>query len=488
MEPAMMLALLLLGLVMGAVVSALLLKGSRGPNLAASEAELADFKARIDERDNAVKEMRQQVDAERAAAAQLQTQITELTAARATAEERASRAENLEKELREKNETILQLETRHSSLLTRLDEAEKSQVEKLKTLEEAQKRLAETFKGVAAEALAANNENFLTMTRADQETRQKGLEETLKPLADKLAVLEKERLEGFAGLKEQFESLQRAQAQTATETSKLVYALRAPAVRGRWGEIQLKRVVELAGMLEHCDFYEQVSVDTEAGKLRPDLIVKLPNGREVIVDAKVSLSAYLDSLEMPDDEARQAKLAEHATQVRQHIQRLSGKAYWDQFEHAPDFVVAFLPGEIFFSAALQKDPELIEFGVDNRVLLATPTTLIALLKAVAYGWRQEKLAQNAQAISDLGKELYERLRTFAGHMDGVRAGLERSVESYNRAAGSLETRVLVSARRFKDLAAGTGEEIAPAEVVERVPRLLQSQELAALASTGLAED
>jgi DNA recombination protein RmuC len=481
MEPVTYLGILIIGLLIGGIFASLLVKGSRGPNFAAGEAEVAEFKARIEERDQAIKELRHQVDIERASYAQLQTLHTEAVAARAAADERALAVPKLEGQLEEKertinvlNEKILTQESRHASLMTRLDETGKAQAEKLRVLEETQQKLADTFRGAAAEALAANNENFLTLARGDQEIRQKALEDTLKPLRDKLEGLQKDRVESFAGLSEQFRLLQTAQAQAAAETSKLANALRAPSVRGRWGEMQLRRVVEMAGMVEYCDFEQQVTVDSEGGKLRPDMIIRLPNHREIIVDSKVSLAAYLDSLELADDGAREAKLVDHASQVRQHVQRLAGKAYWEQFREAPDFVVAFLPGETFFSAALQKDPELIEYGVENRVLLATPTTLIALLKAVAFGWRQEKLTQNAQEISDLGKELYDRLRVFAGHMDGVRSGLERSVESYNRAAGSLESRVLVSARRFKELSAATGEDIPQSEAVERTPRPLQA--------------
>jgi DNA recombination protein RmuC len=364
-------------------------------------------------------------------------------------------------------------------------------------LEDAEQKLADRFRALSADALTRNNEAFLELARnslghqhqlaqGELEARTREIDNLVKPLRDSLekvdtriADLEKARALAYGTLTEQVRSLAQAQLALQGETHNLVRALRTPQVRGRWGEIQLKRVVEMAGMVEHCDFVLQESMPTEDGRLRPDMIIHLPNGRSIVVDSKAPLQAYLDAIEAQDDGVRADALRQHAQQIRTHIRKLSEKAYWDHLQCTPEFVVLFLPGESFYSAALQLDPQLIEGAVEQRVVLATPTTLIALLRAISYGWRQETITREALQISALGKELYTRVRVMAQHFADMRKALDRTVLTFNRAVSSMETRVLPSARKFRELGAVNTDDIPQLESVDQQPRALQAPELVA---------
>ena len=377
-----------------------------------------------------------------------------------------------------------------AGLESALDSERKTSNEKIELVTQASDDLRNAFKAMASDALNNNNRAFLEIAQetlkrfqndaqGDLDARQKAVADLVTPVRESLGKVDAQiqqmeiaRGEAYGDLKAQVQSLIVTQKELHSQTGNLVKALRTPNVRGRWGEIQLRRVVEIAGMLSYCDFSEQETVTTETGRIRPDLVVNLPGGKKVVVDAKTPLQAFLDAFETTDEDARRACLATHARQVRDHIETLSDKRYWAQFESTPEFVVMFLPGETFFSAALEQDPGLIEHGVLNKVIPASPTTLIALLKAVAYGWNQEKLARNAHEISALGKELHDRLRNLAGHIAAVGTGLDRAVEAYNKAVGSLESRVLVSARKFTELGAPVAEDIPELEPIETTSRAL----------------
>ncbi len=378
---------------------------------------------------------------------------------------------------------------------TRLTEAQANLEDQKRLLEEARVKLADAFQALSAQALKSNNQAFIELARStfetiqtqakgDLETREQAIKglvspliETLKRYETQIQEMEKTRQSAYGSLEEQLRNLAMVNQQLQKETGTLTNTLKGgPAVRGRWGELTLRRVAELAGMSEHCDFSEQENFETESGRQRPDMIVHLPNGRDIAVDAKAPLQAFLDAAAAITEDDRKDKLSRHAQLVRDRMKELSAKAYFDQFDPAPEIVVLFLPGESFFSAALEQDRTLLEDGMQKHVVIATPTTLIALLRAVAFGWRQEQIAQNAQAISDLGKDLYDRVRTFLGHFEGVGSSLKRATENYNRAVGSLESRVLPSARKFKELGAATGDTIGELEPVDETTRDLNAPE------------
>ncbi len=386
------------------------------------------------------------------------------------------------------------LRGRNVRLEEQLRQEREATAEKLQLMLDAEKKMADQFEKLAGDVLRTSKEDFLQLARtqfdglhkaAEQnlEGKQKAFDDLVAPIREslgkvdeKLGAVEKERAVQHASLRETLSHVDKAHRELRGETSKLVQALRQPTARGRWGEIHLRRAVELAGMQAHCDFREQASIDGEEGKLRPDLVVDLPGGAAIVVDSKAPLDSYMSAMEATDPEVRERGLAAHAKHVREHMNQLGSKAYQKQFTEAPDFVVMFLPGEVFYSAALAQDPKLIEDGFNKGVLLASPTTLIAILRAIHLGWNQEQLAENAREISDEGRELYRRVAKLAEHFEALGKSLKSSVDKYNSAVGTLETRVVPSGRRMKELGAVTDAELPSPKTIEIQPRALQSPE------------
>lgn len=424
-----------------------------------------------------------------------QDQLREEGQRRAGLEAAAERAKMLEVKTATQQEEILNLQKERSDLKARMEEERKASEEKMRLLEEAREKLGDAFKALSAEALKNSNQQFLELAKSnfeklttgskqDLDARSKAIEEMVKPVNENLfkmrnhlAELDKNREGAYKGLMEQVKNLTESQYRLNKETQQLSQALKTPRVRGSWGEMQLKRVVEIAGMRDYCgDFSEQVSANTESGRLRPDMIVHLPDKKAILIDAKAPMESYLNALDMEDEQEKNRLLKDHARQVRDHITQLSSKSYWSEFasQGSLEFVVLFLPGEHFFSLALEYDPSLIEYGVEKKVIPASPTTLIALLRAVAYGWRQADIAENAREISELGKELYERVVTFSGNMSKVGSSLENALTHYNKAVGSLESRLLVSLRRFKEKGISVKGEIDVLKPIDIQPRQLQA--------------
>jgi len=406
-------------------------------------------------------------------------------------------ANQLRGQLMESLQNAAQMEERTRQLQARLDEERRESDEKVKLLDDARRALENSFKSLSADALRNNNQSFLELARTslaefqqaakgDLDKRQLAIDALVAPVRasldkvdEKIGALERAREGAYGEIRQQFAQMAEVQAGLREQTGNLVSALKQSHVRGRWGEIQLRRVVEMAGMMPHCDFVEQLTSEGDEGRLRPDLVVKLPGNRQIVVDSKAPIQAYMEAHEAANDDLRKIKIQQHAQQVRKHLDGLAKKSYWEQFEPTPEVVVMFIPGEAFYSAALEADPTLLDSAFDQNVIIASPASLMALLKAASYGWRQETIAEKAREVSELGRELHSRLGTMADHLSKLGKGLATAMDGYNSAIGSFETRVLTQARKFKELGATSQEaEIIELRAIEGGVRRLQPPEKA----------
>jgi DNA recombination protein RmuC len=484
---------LLVGLALGALVAWLIAAARRRVTLA--EAARAAESARAD---------KAAIEIELAAARR------DGDGARAARDAEAARAEQYRIRAEETRERVATVQAELAGLRAALEAERSAAADRERLLTRREAELKDSFQALSAEALSRNNEAFVQLAEArlgkvtaalaaksegDSTQRQQAIETLLTPITQslqrldgQLRTVEKEREAAYAGLREQVGAMNRTSEQLQSETRQLVTALRAPQVRGRWGELQLERIVELAGMVEHCDFSRQVTATDASGDddavVRPDLVVHLAGGKHIVLDAKVPFGAYLEAVDASDPDRRTDRLAAHARHLRAHVDALSRKSYWQRFETTPEFVVLFVPGDPFLEAALQSDPALLEHAFERNIVISTPTTLIALLRTVAYTWRQEALARNASQVYDLGRELHSRLATMGGHVAKLGKQLGGAVDAYNRTVSSLESRVLVTARRFGELGVVT-ETLDTPEQVERSPRTVQAVELVASASDAL---
>lgn len=387
---------------------------------------------------------------------------------------------------------IAELQRENSTLSTTLEMERSSAVEKIAMLEKNRAQLTDTFNALSSEALKSNNEQFLKLAqenlkqfnvqaKSELDKKEQSFEHLVKPIKEllektdkQIRQIEHERKESYGSISKHLEGMAQTQQLLHGETRNLVKSLRRPEVRGQWGEMTLKRLVELSGMVEHCDFFEQEHTTTEEGSnIRPDMIVRMPGRKEIVIDVKTPLDAYLNAIEADNDHDRELQLQHHARKVRERVRELASKAYWGQFKQSPDFVVLFIPGDHFLSAALEKDSSLLEDALRQKVILATPTSLVALLRAVAFGWNQQAITDNAEKIRDLGEDLYKRLCTFTGHMNKVGKSLDNSLEHYNKAVGSFERQVLSGARKFNDMGISTNKTVDTLEPIEKLARSLE---------------